>query len=504
MNKRAFFINLLWFGLALLLYFFSGGDTPFGPAVWLWPVLLLRFFRETKKPVFAYLTAIPCMTIINILSSGKMMPMPFVFKVIFIFISLIVSLIPFLMDAYLSARLKNYRHLLFPTLAVSVEFLFSLFGGSGTWGISAYGVRDIALLQLASVTGVWGISFFLFWTASILNEVWEKRTEPNKILKPLIPYITVLIIIYGFGHWRIIRNHPEMKIIQISGLTPDPEMQKSIQNTLFMIMQNDAPSDSTLMQFRDATDKMFQTLISRSSRAAECGTEIVVWSEGACFFLESDEDNYIRIARETTQKGQFYLGLAAAVISDDFYKLKSHSEPFIKNKLILITPQGDIAWSYSKSILVPGMETALTIPGDGRLKSVSTARGTITGAICYEMDFPSAIRQAGKSEASLLLAPSNDWAAIKNTHALMARMRAIENGTALFRPTGEGISIAADPLGYIISQVDYSQSNGASLTAVLPVKHLFTIYTVTGDLFAWLNIAAGFVLLAIGFFRRKK
>lgn len=504
MNKRKFFINLLCLGLSLLLYFLSGGDTPLGLTVWLWPVFLLRFFRESKKPFLTYLIAIPCMTMVSILSSGKMTPMPLVFTVIFTLISLIVSLVPYFIDALIYAKLKKFRLLLFPVLAVSVEFLFSLFGGSGSWGVQAYGVRSATLLQLASVTGMWGISFLIFWTASIINEVWEQRTTLYRALKPVIVYITVLIVVYGFGHWRIHHNRPAMNTIRISGITPAAEMQKSMQNTLFMLIQNDAPSDSTLQQIRDSANQMFQNLIYRSIQAAKSGTEMVVWSEGAGFFFESDEEVYIRIAREAARNDQIYLGLAVAVMNDDFNKLRNQAEPFIKNKLILITPEGDIAWSYSKAILVPGMETALTIPGDGRMKSESTTWGYITGAICYEMDFPSAIRQAGKLEAALLLAPSNDWPEIKNTHALMARMRAIENGTALFRPTGGGISIAADPLGMIISRVDYFQSNSAPLMAVLPVYHLFTIYAITGDLFAWLNVVTAFILLTLGIFRRKK
>jgi apolipoprotein N-acyltransferase len=191
----------------------------------------------------------------------------------------------------------------------------------------------------------------------------------------------------------------------------------------------------------------------------------------------------------------------------DLYK---DSQPFIKNKLIFILPDGNIAWEHMKAALVPGTEAIITIPGDGILKTVNipvVPVGPVTGAICYELDFPQLIRQAGRSSSSLLLAPANDWPAIKHMHAAMARTRAIENGLAVIRPTSGGISIAVDPYGRIVSQVDYFQSRGGALDAVLPVKPVATLYSSFGDLFAWLVLIGTLFLLIgvmIAYKRRRK
>ena len=125
-------------------------------------------------------------------------------------------------------------------------------------------------------------------------------------------------------------------------------------------------------------------------------------------------------------------------------------------------------------------------------------------AICYDLDFPQLIRQAGKSGSSLLLAPANDWPAIKHMHATMARARAIENGLAILRPTSNGISIAVDPYGRIVSQVDYFQSRGGVLSAVVPVKPVATLYSSLGDLFAWLVLMGTLFLLIGGIIRYKR
>jgi apolipoprotein N-acyltransferase len=136
-------------------------------------------------------------------------------------------------------------------------------------------------------------------------------------------------------------------------------------------------------------------------------------------------------------------------------------QPFLKNKLIFILPDGNIAWQHM-------------------------------------------IRQAGKSGSALLLTPANDWVTIKHIHAVMARTRAIENGLAILRPTSNGISIAVDPYGRIVSQVDYFQSRGGALTAVLPVKPVATLYSSLGDLFAWTVLIGTPFLLIVGMIAHKR
>ena len=234
---------------------------------------------------------------------------------------------------------------------------------------------------------------------------------------------------------------------------------------------------------------------------------MVVWSEGAAVIFAGDEERYIRQACLAAKEHGIYLGLAVGVLMDNMVDLYKDSQPFIKNKLIFILPDGNIAWEHMKATLVPGPEAIITIAGDGILKTVNVPVvpiGSVTGAICYEMDFPQLIRQAGRSGSSLLLAPANDWPAIKHMHAMMARTRAIENGLAVIRPTSGGISIAVDPYGRMVSQVDYYQSRGGALDAVLPVKSVSTLYSSLGDFFAWMVLIGTLFLLIAGMIRSKR
>jgi apolipoprotein N-acyltransferase len=189
---------------------------------------------------------------------------------------------------------------------------------------------------------------------------------------------------------------------------------------------------------------------------------------------------------------------------DNFQALKKNKTPFVKNKIIMIDKEGKVAWEYLKTRLVPGIETPITIPGDGNFRSFKTPHGVLTGAICYEMDFPEYIRKARHTDAVIMLAPSNDWKEIKNLHAFIATIRAIENGFSLVRPTSGGISLATDPYGRIIGKVDYFISRGSPLVVELPVGKVTTIYSFIGDIFGGLCLIVSIVLVVFSFIKWKR
>ena len=155
-----------------------------------------------------------------------------------------------------------------------------------------------------------------------------------------------------------------------------------------------------------------------------------------------------------------------------------------ENKTALIDANGDVAWHYLKTHPVPG---ASHKAGDGKLPVVDTEFGRLSNAICYDLDFPNLIRQAGRAGVDLFLAPSWDWRAIDPLHTRMAIVRAIENGFALVRPTGMGLSIAADRYGRVLASADhFDETPDRLVMAHVPILGAATLYAKTGDWFAWL------------------
>jgi apolipoprotein N-acyltransferase len=236
----------------------------------------------------------------------------------------------------------------------------------------------------------------------------------------------------------------------------------------------------------------FDGLLAESARMAEAGADLVLWSEGAVVIQESEEQGHVDRAREIARRHGIHLGLGLVVLEGSGPR---DGEPFLKNKLVLISPDGTVAWEYLKANLAPGMEVQWSIRGDGNLLAAKSDVGTITGAICYDLDFPEHVRQAGRMEAGLLLAPSNDWPEIKETHWRMARMRAIENGVPVLRPASSGVSTAIDQFGRILSRVDFYESGGAPLLAAIPVGSINTVYARIGDAWAWICVAGVMVLI---------
>ena len=487
-----------WLILAMLFLFLAGGDRPVEIAVWLSPIFLLRFFRETQwwKGV---LISLPFIAAVTTLADKGMMPFPFSVAVILTVINSTLGLIPFITDRLLRRSLPLYvRTLLFPFVAVSVEFFLASHFTGGTWGNIAYDIQNLALLQLISVTGIWGIMFLIYWTASVINEIWEHRHNLYDVRKLVAVFLVIFMGVYGFGLWRLSHRKPAEYTVRVAGLTPGPGHRAEMMNIFGKIFSPKRTEIFDEEAIRTSINKRFHQLLMESAKLGKSGIKLVVWSEGATFIFERDERIFIQDAIRSAEKYDFFLGMALAVLKDSCLDLCANGQPFMTNKLMLISPAGQVDWEYAKWNRAPGFEKAMTIRGDGILKLSKTTMGDMTGAICYDMDFPAYIRQAGVLRSDLILVPSNDWPEIKHTHAKMARMRAIENGAALIRPASNGHSIAVDPYGNIVSIVDDIQSNGVPLVAALPVGSVRTLYAMAGDFWVWISLLGGLFLIVFG------
>ncbi len=113
------------------------------------------------------------------------------------------------------------------------------------------------------------------------------------------------------------------------------------------------------------------------------------------------------------------------------------------------------------------------------------------------MDFPQLIRGVSAAGADVLLAPANDWAAVKQIHLRMAIFRAIENGVPMLRVRSSGLSSAVDAFGRVLAVTDHFSPDARVMVAQLPLGHVRTIYGYVGDLFAWLCIGGLTIATAV-------
>jgi len=83
----------------------------------------------------------------------------------------------------------------------------------------------------------------------------------------------------------------------------------------------------------------------------------------------------------------------------------------------------------------------------------------------------------------------------------MARFRAIEQGFNLVRHASNGLSIATDYQGRVLSRMDHFTTADRVLISEVPTRGVDTVYSRIGDLFAWLCIAASLGLIVLAWRR---
>ena len=82
----------------------------------------------------------------------------------------------------------------------------------------------------------------------------------------------------------------------------------------------------------------------------------------------------------------------------------------------------------------------------------------------------------------------SDWKEMTLLATKVAVVRGVENGSNIIRHTNKGMSIVSDVKGSVLAQADYFQSDTMTLSAQVPVKGRFTLYSYIGNLFVYLCI----------------
>jgi apolipoprotein N-acyltransferase len=224
---------------------------------------------------------------------------------------------------------------------------------------------------------------------------------------------------------------------------------------------------------------------------------VVVWPEIAGSGPASEEASLIGQAQEVARQNGIYLALPLFTYPDDL----DTGQPAV-NKLLLIDPAGATVLEHIK--YGGRIFETYRIQGDGKLQSVATPFGVLSGVICYDMDYPAVIQQSGRNGTGLMLVPSKDWFEIDPIHSQMAVFRAIENGMSLVRQTDAGLSIAVDPYGRVLAQTDFFGATDRTMVAQVPVRHVTTIYTLFGRWLEWLAPIGFLFLVAWVLLRRRQ
>jgi apolipoprotein N-acyltransferase len=218
-------------------------------------------------------------------------------------------------------------------------------------------------------------------------------------------------------------------------------------------------------------------LFERTRKAAQAGAELVVWTEAASVVEPADETEWLasvgELARE--QRVAIVVGYIVPLLDRDPFEYE--------NAYALLGPDGALVHRYLKHHPVPG-EPAVRGTEQTPMHTSETL-GEVSGAICYDYDFPAMARARGS--ADLVALPSSDWRGIDPIHTHMARLRAIEGGHSVLRSTRFGLSAGIDSTGVIRGQLSHFDDDERILLVHLPRHGRASLSARLGEWFAVLS-----------------
>jgi apolipoprotein N-acyltransferase len=461
------------------LTLFTSGRWPIPLAAWLASLFMIRFMR-TQKVLRGFILAWLASYVMAVIAWWGMMPgaLPVpVMLVMFAINMLLIGALPLLADRLLAPRLKGFAStLVFPLAVTAFDFASTMTNPFGSFGAQAYNLAgNLGLMQLLSVTGMWGLAFLVNWLASVVNWAWERSFTWHKIWRGLAIFAAINLLVIVYGSARLLFSPPPAGTVRVASLTAAQ-------------FEDGGPIDlkNNREGFRRRTSDVRDRYFEQTIREARAGAQIVLWPEGADVSLEEDKAALIAHGREVAAQEGIYLAMPLFTIYEEPNRLP-------ENRLIVVDPAGDIVLDHLKY----GAGTLEGIqPGDRVLRTFESPFGTISGVICWDADFPATIRQAGRNGTDILLVPSNDIREIDPLHTQMAVYRAIENGVSMVRQASNGLSMVTDPYGRPLAAMDHFVASERVMVAQVPTQGVSTLYPVIGDLFGWLAVA-GFVGLVL-------
>jgi apolipoprotein N-acyltransferase len=452
-------------------------------AAWLAPLLLLRFVRATPLVLGLPVAAALYAGAYAVAWRGTFGIPAAAFGLLGL-----LFFLPFVIDRLVTPRLRGLAGtIVFPAAWVSLEYALSalpLLGGQplGTWASLAHSqAGNLPLLQLGSLTGMWGVTFVVAWFASLGAWAWREGVSSRAARRGVAGYALLIAAILVWGGWRIAAAPPVAESVRVAGIAVDnPALTVGVWNP---VARGRGVSDADMATMRGQLDALHDTLLAVTVREARAGAEIIVWAEDNAIVFREDEAQLISRGREIARSEDVYLfmGMVSLVPGEK-----------AENKVVAITPDGEVAFSYLKAFPTPWESSRR---GDGIVRFVETPFGRVGAAICYDFDHPGLLLQAGRAAADIMLAPADDGMQAPWLHAEMATMRAIENGFSLVRPVIGGRALAVDPYGRVLAQAEYGQgayfAGGTHvLVAQVPTRGVTTLYARIGDSFAWACLLA--------------
>ena len=361
-----------------------------------------------------------------------------------------------------------------------------------SWDLSGYpAAHSLALLQITSVTGIYGLCFLIAAYGSLVAYAVLERSRRGWMIAA---GVTLLLVVVAAGGTYL-----------IPAATP--------HYVAHLVQTNFPQSESYPADWLTVHARELDQLEKISVDAAKREPGIIIWPEVPAPFSLQEPLFAARASQIARDANSYFL---VGVL--DWKRAGGKFLAF--NTAVLLDPTGQRIYSYDKIHLLPFGEYvplrgwltfAKKLTADisdftpGSTYSIAEMpQGKFGAFICYEAIFPSEVRRFTASGAQLLITISNDgWfgrSSAPEQHMFMARVRAVENRRWLLRDTNNGYTESIDPYGRTAAQLAIDMRG--QLTAPYDFRSDLTPYARFGDWFSWLCIVVTVALLGFALVRR--
>lgn len=363
--------------------------------------------------------------------------------------------------------------------------------GGFAWGQLGSTQVDAPTLPLASVTGVWGVSFLVLLVAGLLLLALERWGRG--VARPLLLVISCAALVLAPALIPIPR--PEGRTFDIA------------------VIQVNVDSVEHLEGFEEDI-AVAHLNIEQHLRLRGDPPDLVVWGEGALdpgAFIDPATFAAVTDAIATVGAPT----LAGAVVN--------HPDGTQTTSTLVFDGSGRVVDRYDKVHLVPYgeyvpfrglldpfIEAIDQVPVDrtpGERVRIMPVPGLppIGTPICYENSFGAIDREMVRQGAAFLVVTINNASyertAASEQHLDMSRLRAVENARWVVHGAVSGISAFVDPEGRVVDQRGLFEP--ALMRRDVVVSSQRTLYTRFGDWVPWGSLLLVLALIAVPRGRRR-
>ncbi|XVQ87717.1 nitrilase-related carbon-nitrogen hydrolase [Microbispora siamensis] len=345
-----------------------------------------------------------------------------------------------------------------PAAWVAVEYATSVLSPNGAWWSLAYTQADVLpVLQTASVTGPWGITFLVLGVPAAAAALFAPLPAAPGAAGRLRVAVTAAIVValtVGYGAWRL--------------RAPYGEGSEKVA-----LLATDRMEDGWVPAASAEGRALLGRYTARIPGLAARGARVMVMPEKV--FIADDATLPVLAAPLARLAADHHVDIVVGLI------LKRSGS--LRNAAIDFPADGSRPVEYFKHHLIPGLESDFQ-PGDR--KAFVPGSGSRWGiAICFDLDLPGLVRDYRRSGATTIFVPAWDFDRDRWLHGRMAVTRGVETGLTVARAARNGDLVVSDANGRIRTEAHSADAPFVSALAALPTRSADTPYTRFGDWFAW-------------------